>query len=169
MSDEKLVLVGQIGAAHGIKGAFKLFSYTSPFENIFAYGPFFDEKGVLLCDKLHPVGHASSLIATLITHNKQEMTREEIARLKGLRLFVPRGQLSDKLDEDEFYITDLIGLSVINQEGEALGIVVAVDDFGAGDLLEVNGPEGRFYVPFTRARVPEIVMGECVRIDSEGL
>jgi len=65
-------------------------------------------------------------------------------------------------DEDEFYVTDLIGLSVVTPDGAPLGTIRAVQDFGAGDLLEITPPEGgaTWYLPFTREAVPEVRIAE---------
>lgn len=64
-------------------------------------------------------------------------------------------------DEDEFYVTDLIGLAVETADGEPLGKVKAVQDFGAGDLLEIQPPQGAtWYLPFTREAVPEVHISE---------
>ena len=76
--------------------------------------------------------------------------------LKGLTLHIPRSALP-KLEEDEFYHSDLIGLQVITTSGEVLGTVSAVEDFGASDVLEVDGgPVKGLVVPFTKEVVPEI-------------
>lgn len=81
--------------------------------------------------------------------------------LRGLRLHVPREALPEP-DEDEFYLTDLIGLSVVSVTGEALGRIKAVPNFGSGDLLEVEPPRGgaTFYLPFTREAVPQVLIAE---------
>ena len=90
-------------------------------------------------------------------------TREQAEALRGLKLFIPRSVLPEP-DEDEFYVTDLIGLSVRTPEGEALGTVKSVQDFGAGDLLEIAPAEGgaTWYLPFTRDAVPEVRIAEGV-------
>ena len=84
-------------------------------------------------------------------------TKEEADALRGLRLYVPRSVLPEP-DEDEFYLADLIGLAALTPEGEPLGTVKAVQDFGAGDILEIDPGGGRptFYLPFTRENVPEV-------------
>jgi 16S rRNA processing protein RimM len=81
--------------------------------------------------------------------------------LRGLRLHVPREALPEP-DEDEFYLTDLIGLSVVSVTGEALGRIKAVPNFGSGDLLEIEPPRGgaTFYLPFTREAVPQVLIAE---------
>ena len=72
--------------------------------------------------------------------------------LRGVELYVARAQLPQLTQEDDFYYADLIGLKVVSAEGERLGDVTAVHNFGAGDLLEINGS---FY-PFTKQVVPQV-------------
>lgn len=87
-------------------------------------------------------------------------TREQAEALRGLKLHVPRDSLPEP-DEDEFYLADLIGLTVETAAGEVLGIVRAVQDFGAGDLLEIAPAHGAaWYLPFTKAAVPEVRLAE---------
>ena len=75
--------------------------------------------------------------------------------MKGTLLHVPHSALPE-LDEDEFYYSDLIGLDVENLEGETLGKIKSVQDFGAGDLLEISGPDGVWFLPFTRDAAPHV-------------
>lgn len=87
-------------------------------------------------------------------------TREQAEALRGLTLHVPRDSLPEP-DEDEFYLADLIGMTVETAAGEVLGRVRAVQDFGAGDLLEIAPAQGAaWYLPFTKAAVPEVRLGE---------
>ena len=75
--------------------------------------------------------------------------------LRGTVLTVARSALPP-LEEGEYYHADLIGLAAVSDAGEPLGTVVAVENFGAGDLLEIERPTGkRFMVPMTAAAVPE--------------
>jgi 16S rRNA processing protein RimM len=96
----------------------------------------------------------------IIARAKEVETREQAEALRGLRLYIPRDVLPEP-EEDEFYVTDLIGLAVVTPEGEALGRVKSVQDFGAGDLLEIEPPEGAsWWLPFTREAVPEVRIAE---------
>ncbi len=74
---------------------------------------------------------------------------------------MPRQALPEP-DEDEFYLADLIGLTVEDRSGATLGRVKAVENFGAGDILEIDPGSGRvtFYLPFTRDVVPEVRIAE---------
>jgi len=87
-------------------------------------------------------------------------TREQAVALKGTQLFVPR-ELLPEPEEDEFYYADLIGLEVKTTTGKRLGVVRAVHDFGAGDMLEIQPAksaedQGSFFHPFTKLAVPKI-------------
>ena len=97
-------------------------------------------------------------------------TKEEADALRGLRLYVPRDVLPEP-EEDEFYLADLVGLDALTPEGDALGRVKAVHDFGAGDILEIDPGQSRatFFLPFTRENVPavEVAAGRVVAVRPE--
>ncbi|UIJ44127.1 ribosome maturation factor RimM [Sphingomonas cannabina] len=81
--------------------------------------------------------------------------RSAAEALRGTELTVPRSALPP-LGEGEYYHFDLIGLPAVSTAGETLGAVVAVDNYGAGDVLEIERPDGkRFMVPMTPVAVPE--------------
>jgi 16S rRNA processing protein RimM len=84
-------------------------------------------------------------------------TKEQADALKGLSLHIARSALPEP-DEDEFYLADLIGLAAVNPEGQRIGRVKSVQDFGAGDILEIDPAEGgpTWYLPFTREAVPDV-------------
>jgi 16S rRNA processing protein RimM len=93
----------------------------------------------------------------LIARAPEIASREAADALRGLDLYAPREAFAAPGDEDEFYLADLIGLRVQHVDGAAMGVVTAVHNFGAGDLLEIAPPEGpSFYLAFTRAAVPEV-------------
>ena len=90
---------------------------------------------------------------SVVVWTEQVQTRDQAEALRGLKLYIPRADLPAP-DDDEFYVTDLIGLCVETADGKALGTVKAVQDFGAGDLLEIQPPQGpSWYLPFTLAAV----------------
>ena len=151
MADLDLVVIGAVAGAHGVRGDAKLKAFGDP-AALCRYGPFLDEAGQVL---LTPKGARPGPNGLVIAWFEERLTREQVQALKGTRLCVPRAALPDT-DEDEFYHADLIGLSVESLEGEALGRVKAVHDFGAGDLLEVSGPDGAWFLPFTQAAVPHV-------------
>ncbi len=99
----------------------------------------------------------------LVARAAEIASKEAADALRGLDLYAPREAFAAPVDQDEFYLADLIGLDVRSVGGAPLGTVSAVHNFGAGDLLEIAPPEGsRFYLPFTRAAVPEVRLAEGV-------
>ena len=146
------VCVAAIAGAFGVRGEARVKSFTADPEAFAGYGPLETEDGARRFEArvTRPVSGGFAARLTGVA------TREEAEALKGIRLYVPRDRLP-ALDEDEFYHADLIGLDVFDPGGAALGRVRAVQNFGAGDMLEIVAP-GRpvLMLPFTRAGVPTI-------------
>jgi 16S rRNA processing protein RimM len=149
---DKRVLVARVGGAHGVTGAVRLTVFTQDPRAFSRYGPLTDEKGRRF--EVESVRHArGSVIARLA----QVTSREAAQELAGTRLFVGRAFLPEIADPDEFYYHDLIGLEVISTGGEAVGRVIAVHDFGAGEIVEIEYRRGGTEMSaFTRANFPEI-------------
>lgn len=150
--EDRLIVVGQIAGAFGVKGEARVRSFTADPEACLDYGPLVDAEGevVLTPVKSRPLGDTFG-VAT-----KEKVQREHWEALKGTLLHVRRSQLPPP-EEDEVYVEDLIGLDVEHVDGRKLGVVAGVQNFGAGDLLEVKKPGGgAFFIPFTRADIPEI-------------
>ena len=147
-----MVCVAQIGAPHGVRGAFRLRCFTEVPENVAAYGPVHDEAGRCLFALRVLAETKGGLIATASGIED----RDAAEALRGLRLHVPRARLP-ATDEDEFYHEDLVGLAARAPDGAPLGRVIAVHNHGAGDILEVELEPGRTeLVPFTRELVPTV-------------
>lgn len=149
---DKRVLLGEFGAAQGLKGEVRIRSFTAEETAIAGYSPLEDEEG-------HPI-EIESVRATpkaLIARVKGVTTREAAEALTGRKLYLPRARLPAR-EEDEWYHADLIGLEALDTEGRPLGAIVAIHNFGAGDLLEMKPVNGgaTVLVPFTRDTVPEI-------------
>jgi 16S rRNA processing protein RimM len=145
------ILVGMIGAAHGVRGEVRVKSYTREPSAIAAYGPLHDEGGTrsFEFEALRPL-RGDLFVARF----KDVGDRRTAAALVNTGLYVSRDQLAP-LAEEEFLHADLIGLRAETTAGAYLGAVVAVQNFGAGDLLEIAPPEGEtLLVAFTRASVP---------------
>lgn len=151
MSDEP-ILVGRIGAPHGIKGELRVKSFTEPLEAIGDYGPLHLADGrTLTIERTRPQGDM------LVVKFREVADRTAAERLTNRDLTIPRSALPETEDEETFYHADLIGLAAVDAAGTSFGVVIAVPDFGAGDLLEIR-PEGgkSFHLPFTRAFVPVV-------------
>jgi 16S rRNA processing protein RimM len=147
------VCVGQIGAPHGVRGEVRLRSFTAEPEAIAGYGPLETEDGrILEIEALRPA--KNHFVATLSGIGD----RDAAERLTNLKLFVPRERLPQIHEADEFYHADLVGLAVVDRAGEKLGTVVAIHNFGAGDLIEVraDGGDDTELVPFDETNVPSI-------------
>jgi 16S rRNA processing protein RimM len=164
---DDLVLLGEIGAAQGLKGEVRISSYTADQAAITSYGALEDEDGRLV--------EIESLRVTpkaLIARIKGVETREGAEALNGTKLYVPRSRLPER-EEEEWYHAELIGLAAVDRQGEPIGTVVAIQNFGAGDLIEVKPASGgaTMFVPFTRDTVPEIDVegGRLTLVPPEGL
>lgn len=157
MKKSDLVCVGAIAGAHGVNGDVRVRSFTLVPEDCFSYGPLLDENGDVL---IEPTS-ARPAKAHFIVRAKQTKTREDWEAMRGTQLYVPKEALPEP-EEDEFYYDDLIGLSVIHEDGRDLGRVKSVQNFGSDDLLEIVAPDKKtgYYLPFTKAVVPTVSMAE---------
>lgn len=151
MSD-KLLCIGVVAAVHGVRGQVKIKSFAQVPEDIFSYSPLTDATGGCAF-RLMPAGVSGN---TLLAGIDGVTTREAAEALKGQKLYVDRSLLP-ATEEEEFYIEDLRGLAVVSPEGTSLGHVIAVHNFGAGDLLEIETAPGETALyAFTRTTFPEI-------------
>src|SRR5947209_13433824 len=128
------VLVARIGAAQGLRGDVRLWTFTADPIAVQGYGPLAAEDGRSF--RLQSVRPAKNF---LIAHFADVNDRAAAEALRNIDLFVPRDRLPPP-DPDEFYYADLIGLAAVAPDGRPLGTIVAVQNFGAGDLLEVRLP-----------------------------
>ncbi len=160
---DRLVLLGRIAGAHGIRGEVKINSFTGIPEDIAAYGALVDGKGrSFIIERLRPM--KGMAVAAALAGISDRTAAEA---LRGVDLHVERARLPET-DEDEWYYTDLIGLAAVSPDGEAVGEVVSVQNFGAGDLLEIRPAEGErtVLVAFTKACVPVVdIKGGRVIVD----
>ncbi|HEY7689042.1 MAG TPA: ribosome maturation factor RimM [Dongiaceae bacterium] len=148
MSDR--ILIGVIVGAHGVRGEVKIKSFTAAARDVAAYGPVTDEAGNRPL-KLKVVGQAKGVVVARIDGVADRNAAEA---LKGLRLYVARAALPDT-GEDEYYCADLIGLPVERADGRAYGRILKVEDFGAGDVVEIALPDGGTeFLPLTRRIFP---------------
>lgn len=147
------VCIAKIGAAHGVRGEVRLWPFTQDPLAVLDYGETESFDG----ERRFKVTQARAAKDHLIARIEGCDSRNDAEKLNGIELYVPRDRLPPP-GEGEFYHADLIGLDAVTREGMALGRVVAVQNFGAGDLLEVRPPQSRdtvFYA-FTDAVVPDI-------------
>ena len=144
--------MGEIGRPQGLQGEVRIRSFTAEPGAIAAYGPLEDEAGTRLFE-IESLRVAKALTARL----KGVESRGQAEALTGTKLYVPRSRLPAR-EEDEWYHSDLIDLAALDPDGATIGTVIAVHNFGAGDLLEIRPASGAATVlmPFTRETVPEV-------------
>jgi 16S rRNA processing protein RimM len=146
------ICIARIGAAHGVRGAVKLWTFTEDPFAVKAYGPLLTKDGARSFEVATAREAKGHLVATL----KGIATREEAERLNGVELYIAREKLP-ATDENEYYHADLIGLAAVNATDEPLGRVLAIHNFGAGDIIEIAPPQGAtMLLPFTNAVVPTV-------------
>jgi 16S rRNA processing protein RimM len=146
------ICVARIGAAHGVRGAVKLWTFTEDPFAVKEYGPLTTRDGARQFEVTHVREAKDHLVATL----KGIATREDAERLNGIELYIARDKLP-ATDGDEYYHADLIGLAAVNAAGEPLGRVIAIHNFGAGDIIEIAPSQGAtLLLPFTNAVVPTV-------------
>ncbi|MCW5698022.1 MAG: ribosome maturation factor RimM [Bauldia sp.] len=158
------VILARVGAAHGLKGEVRLRSFTADPMAVASYGALTAPDGrsfEITALRPAPSGGPEMLVARFA--GVADRTAAEA--LNGLDLAVPRDRLP-ATGEDDFYHADLIGLAAMSPDGAPLGRVVAIHDFGSGDLIEIGAPGDTVMVPFTRAAVPVVdIAGGHVVID----
>ena len=146
---ENLVCVGAITTAHGVRGCVKVKSFTRNAADFAAFGPLCDASSKRSF-KVHIVGKNKDLFLVQIDGVTDRNAAEA---LRGTELFVSRSELPETA-EDEFYYADLVGMTAKSPEGCVLGKVAAVYNFGAGDMLEIEGVED--FISFCKRNVPEV-------------
>jgi len=148
----KFVLLGEIGRPHGVRGLVRLHAFTSDPKAIGAYGPLTDATG--------QKRFAIALLPGGIGRIEGIADRDAAARLTGTKLYIERDRLPPPADPDEFLLCDLEGLKAVAEDGGELGTVMAVEDYGAGPFLVIQGGAGggaaERLVPFTKAAVPVV-------------
>ncbi|MCE3233515.1 MAG: ribosome maturation factor RimM [Rickettsiaceae bacterium] len=148
-----LVCVAKITSAHGIRGAVKIKAFTQFADSLEEYAPLYSKDGKQEFD----IEILSVKEDMLIVKIKGVNTRNEAENLKGRELYADKN-LFPQLEEDEFYYDDLIGMGVIYEDGEEFGEVIAMHNYGGGDLIEIKptGAQENALFPFTKEIFPEI-------------
>ncbi|MFM6950777.1 MAG: ribosome maturation factor RimM [Novosphingobium sp.] len=148
MVSDKPVTLAAIAGAHGVTGEVRLKLFGEGVESLMRFRAFNDSK--LTVSKLRDDGKGGA-----IARFAEVTDRNAAEALRGTLLTVPRSALPP-LGEGEYYHADLIGLPAVSTAGENLGEVIAVENFGAGDVIEIKRPTGKkFMVPMRIEAVPE--------------
>ena len=146
------ICIARIGAAHGVRGAVKLWTFTEDRFAVTRYGPLATKDGARQFEVTQARVAKDHLVATI----KGVATRDEAERLNGLELYVAREKLP-ATEHDEYYHADLIGLFAVTTTNEPLGEVIAIHNFGAGDIIEIAPAAGTsIMLPFSNAVVPTV-------------
>ncbi len=141
---ERRVVLAAIAGAHGLAGEVRLKLFA---DDLSGYSSL--NGGALTLLSLRSGNNGA------IARFREITDRTAAEARRGTELWVPRDQLPP-LAEGEYYHADLLGLAVVSSDGDALGHIVAIDDFGAGDVIEIERPNGkRFMVPMQPHAVPE--------------
>jgi len=153
-SSPRLLCVGRFLGAHGVQGQARFASYTEDPAAVFSYAPLTDEGGRVFRLKRRAEGKNCFVVSV-----GGVTRREEAEALKGICIYAPRSALPPE-DEGTYYHVDLIGLSVRDGAGKALGRVKDVHDYGAGAFLEIQHVKGAtFMLPFKNIFVPVVDVG----------
>lgn len=156
--DDPLILVGRVAGGFGVRGEVRITTYTEDPLSIAGFKALKRQDG----SPALTIASARKTKDGVVCRCPGVETKEAADALRGLRLYVPRSALPEP-DEDEFYLADLVGLTVRHiQTDTLLGRVKSVQNFGAGDILEITPDLGgpTWYLPFTRAAVPEVKISE---------
>jgi 16S rRNA processing protein RimM len=152
------ICVARIGAAHGVRGEVKLWSFTQDPAAVASYGPLETQDGTrrLEIKALRPAkDHFVARIAGVDDRDAAE-------KLRNLELYIPRARLPEIDEADTFYHADLIGLDVVTSDGAQIGTVYALHNFGAGDIIEIIpiGGGNALMLPFNETTVPKVDFAE---------
>ena len=168
MAGPDRIVVGRLAGAFGVRGETRLKSFCAEPDAIADYVPLTTKDGRIFRQVVLTGRTKDALVARI----DGILTKEDADALRGVDLYAERSALPS-LPDDEFYHADLIGLAVLDTAGQTLGTVKAVQNHGAGDLLEVMVPGARstVLVPFTRAVVPtvDIAAGRIIADPPGGL
>lgn len=165
----KRICLGEISTAHGVRGLVRIRIYGDDPQSLTAYGPLFTtENG----DKTLTVKLKNAANKFWIAEIDGVADRNAAEALRGTKLWIERDKLPETESDDEFYYEDLVGMTVRTAEDANIGTVIAVENFGASDLLEVKPAAGpTFYLPFADEYIVEVNMPDntITAIIPEGL
>ncbi len=153
MTASRLIEVGRVAGAFGVRGEIRITTFTEDPMALLRY------RALKRVDGSPALTLAGGRVAKggLIARAKEIADRDQAEAARGTMLYIAREDLPPPEDEDEFYLTDLIGLEARDPSGELVGKIRAVENFGAGDLLEIAPPNATsWWLPFTREAVPEV-------------
>ncbi len=153
----KLVELGAIAGAYGVKGEVIIKPFGHDGLTLNAYGPLQNEEGSMTFTIASLAPHKKGVTARI----KEIRSRNEAEALRGTVLYAPREKLPEP-GEDEFYYADLIGLEARLENGEIFGTIQMIDDYGASDIIEIlpQNSQSTMHLSFTKLNVPEVNLKE---------
>ena len=164
--DSSLFCAAVIATAHGVRGHVKVKCFLEDPSQFMAFSPYSNENG-----------EESFVVEKVLSQNKDVLIvslkgiqdRTQAEHLRGAQLMLSKKRLPE-LGEDTFYHSDLIGLDVLSHTGERLGVVHALHNYGAGDILEMQTPDSKLeMIPFTKKSVPSVDLQKgMVHLSEEG-
>jgi 16S rRNA processing protein RimM len=149
----KRIVLAHVASAHGIKGDVVVRAHTGAPEALADYGPLTDASG----KRQFEITQLKATAKGVVVRFKGIADRTAAEALRGLELYVERSALPVPAD-GEYYHVDLIGLAAVSPDGATIGQVIAVQNFGAGEMLEIKRADAKEteYVPFTDTFVPTV-------------
>ncbi len=153
MTAHHLIEVGRVAGAFGVRGEVRITTFTAEPLALLRYRTLARSDG----SPALTLTEARAAKGGVVARAREIETREQAEAARGLRLFIDRAALPPP-EEDEYYLADLIGLQARDAAGGLVGTIRAVEDFGAGDLLEIAPADGgpTWWLPFTREAAPEV-------------
>ena len=148
------ICVARIGAAHGVRGEVKLWSFTEDPAAVAHYGPLETQDGTR-CFEIEALRAAKDHFVARIAGVND---RDAAEKLRNIELYIPRARLPKIEETDTFYHADLVGLDAVTPDGARVGTVHALHNFGAGDIIEIAPAGGGdpLMLPFNETTVPKI-------------
>ena len=148
------ICVARIGAAHGVRGEVKLWSFTEDPAAVAHYGPLETQDGTR-CFEIEALRAAKDHFVARIAGVSD---RDAAEKLRNIELYIPRARLPKIEETDTFYHADLVGLDAVTPAGARVGTVHALHNFGAGDISEIAPAGGGdpLMLPFNETTVPKI-------------
>jgi 16S rRNA processing protein RimM len=148
------ICVARIGAAHGVRGEVKLWSFTEDPAAVAHYGPLETQDGTR-CFEIEALRAAKDHFVARIAGVND---RDAAEKLRNIELYIPRARLPKIEEADTFYHADLVGLNAVAPDGTRVGTVHALHNFGAGDIIEIAPAGGGdpLMLPFNETTVPKI-------------
>ena len=157
MKLENPILMASIGGPHGTKGEVRVKAFGDDPMTLDQYGSLYAKDG-----RKFKITRMRPSKTVLIVKFKGINYRDEAQALNGTELYIDRSMLPNDMEEDEFYVSDLVDCQVQDTKGTPIGKVLAVVNFGAGDLIEIRqmGTNQTLMLEFTQKNVPEINLAE---------